>query len=94
MEDRHITGSPEGREPVYVSNISYAVCAYVAGLPGHGYDKEEGMLTGNSLYRQLKPLCGVRAMRLWPRMTGGQRYHCGPRSSEEAGTWTLGRGDR
>jgi hypothetical protein len=32
IEAGHMTGSPEGREPVYVSNISYAVCAHGAGL--------------------------------------------------------------
>jgi hypothetical protein len=52
------------------------------------------MLPGDSIYRQLKPLLGVRDMRLWTWMTGGQRCHCGPHSSEEAGTWTLGRGAR
>jgi hypothetical protein len=64
MEGRHITGTPEGREPVYGRHILYGVSANGEVLPDHGLDVEEGMLTGDAVYGQLKPLCGVRAMRL------------------------------
>jgi hypothetical protein len=51
------------------------------------------MLTRDAVYRQLKLLLDVSAIRLGTCMMGGPRRHCGPQSSEESTTFTPGLGD-